>query len=149
MLRHRPATADDAPLLAELNHQLIHDEGHRNRMTVPELEARMKDWLATDYRAVLFTKKAEVVAYALYRPEGTSAYLRQFFVSRQHRRSGIGRMAIRILLGDMFESFDRVYLDVLITNASGHAFWRAVGFQDYALTMESLRSSSIPGAVAS
>jgi hypothetical protein len=29
-------------LLAELNHQLIRDEGHRNRMTVPELKRRMR-----------------------------------------------------------------------------------------------------------
>ena len=32
------ATADDCPLLAELNHQLIQDEGHRTRMRVVELE---------------------------------------------------------------------------------------------------------------
>ncbi len=29
-MRYREATLDDAPLLAELNHQLIRDEGHRN-----------------------------------------------------------------------------------------------------------------------
>lgn len=34
----RLATLDDCRLLAELNHQLIQDEGHRNRMTVPALE---------------------------------------------------------------------------------------------------------------
>ena len=31
MLTLRRATDADAPLLAELNHQLIRDEGHRNR----------------------------------------------------------------------------------------------------------------------
>ncbi len=45
----RPATNDDCPLLAELNHQLIRDEGHRNRMTVAELEQRMRGWLAGEY----------------------------------------------------------------------------------------------------
>ena len=112
-------------------------------MTVQELEARMKDWLATDYRAVLFIRESEVVAYALYRPEGTSAYLRQFFVSQGHRRSGIGTKAVQILLGGVLDAFDRVYLDVLTNNASARAFWRAVGFQDYAVTMEILRSPAV------
>ena len=146
MLSHRPATAADVPLLAVLNHQLIRDEGHRNRMTVSELEARMKSWLETDYRAILFARESEVVAYALYRPEGTSAYLRQFFVCQEHRRSGVGRTAMQILLRGAFDAFDRIYLDVLTNNPSGHAFWRAVGFQDYAVTMETLRNPSMPGA---
>jgi hypothetical protein len=46
MTFHR-ATQDDCALLAELNHRLILDEGHRNRMTVPELEQRMRGWLST------------------------------------------------------------------------------------------------------
>ncbi len=71
------ATADDCPLLAELNHQLIQDEGHRNRMRVAELERRMRDWLAGDYRAVLFEERSEVVAYALFRELPDEIYLRQ------------------------------------------------------------------------
>jgi len=30
LMTFRAATVDDCPLLAELNHQLIRDEGHRN-----------------------------------------------------------------------------------------------------------------------
>jgi len=37
----RGAALGDCPLIAELNHRLIRDEGHRNLMTVPELEQRM------------------------------------------------------------------------------------------------------------
>ena len=33
-MNFRSANANDCALLAELNHQLIHDEGHRNKMTV-------------------------------------------------------------------------------------------------------------------
>jgi hypothetical protein len=44
-LNYRRATLNDCSLLAELNHQLIRDEGHRNKMTVPELEQRMRGWL--------------------------------------------------------------------------------------------------------
>src|SRR5262245_30049545 len=98
MLTFRHAALEDAGLLAELNRQLIQDEGHRNRMTLPQLEERMKAWLRADYKGVLFQQDREIVAYALYRPESGTTYLRQFFVSRGRRRRGIGREAIRILL---------------------------------------------------
>lgn len=41
-MNSRRATLADCALLAELNHQLIRDERHRNKMTVPELELRMR-----------------------------------------------------------------------------------------------------------
>src|SRR5580658_6674123 len=93
----RPATLDDCPLLAELNHQLIRDEGHRNRMTVPELEQRMRGWLSGEYRAVIYEDGKEVVAYGLYREQLEEIYLRQLFVVRNRRRQGIGRSAVQIL----------------------------------------------------
>jgi hypothetical protein len=36
-------------MLGELNHQFIEDEGHPNRMTIPELATRAEDWLADGY----------------------------------------------------------------------------------------------------
>ena len=39
IVEFRIATDEDCRLLAELNHQLIRDEGHRNRMTVPKLNS--------------------------------------------------------------------------------------------------------------
>src|SRR5580658_1893714 len=93
----RPATLDDCPALAELNHQLIRDEGHRNAMTVPELEQRMRGWLAGEYRAVIFEEAGAWVGYALYREQPDEIYLRQLFVVRQRRSQGIGRRAVGIL----------------------------------------------------
>jgi len=60
-LTFRPATLDDCGLLAELNHQLIQDEGHRNPMTVPQLEQRMQGFIQGEYRAVIFEDGGEVV----------------------------------------------------------------------------------------
>ena len=85
-MQFRAATLDDCPLLADLNHQLIQDEGHRNRMRVAELEQRMRAWLSDEYQAVFYEYDAEVVAYALFREQAEEIYLRQFFVVR-HRRS--------------------------------------------------------------
>jgi ribosomal protein S18 acetylase RimI-like enzyme len=134
----RAATSDDCALLAELNHQLIRDEGHHNRMTVSELEQRMKDWLASEYAAVLFENNGEVVAYVLYREQATKVYLRQLFVVRHRRRQGLGRMVIEILRTKIWPKGKRLTVDVLVHNHAAIAFWRAAGYQDYCLTLEIL-----------
>ncbi len=137
----RRATLDDCALLAELNHQLIRDEGHRNRMTVAELEQRLKGWLASEYAAVLFEADGPVVAYALYREQAEEIYLRQLFVVRDRRRQGIGRTAFENLRTKIWPKDKRLTVDVLVTNTAAVAFWRAVGYKDYCLTMEILPKS--------
>ncbi len=132
----RPATVDDCVLLAELNHQLIQDEGHRNRMTVPELEQRMRSWVSGEYRAVIYEEGGEVVAYALYREQPEEIYLRQLFVVRNRRREGLGRRAVEILRSRVWPRITRLTVDVLVTNGRALAFWRSVGYSDYSLTLE-------------
>ena len=44
-LQYRFATQENVQLLAEMNQQLIRDEGHRNKMTLPQLQERMSGWL--------------------------------------------------------------------------------------------------------
>jgi ribosomal protein S18 acetylase RimI-like enzyme len=133
---YRPATLDEAPLLARLNKQLIEDEGHANPMTVPELEARMRGWLAGEYRAILFYQGGAVVAYALYRPEGAGIYLRHLFVAREQRRQGIGRRAMELLLARIWPPGTRITVEALAHNAPALAFYRALGFCDYAIALE-------------
>jgi GNAT superfamily N-acetyltransferase len=135
-MNYRFATLEDANLLAHLNHALIRDEGHRNRMSVPELAERMASWLAGEYQAVLFEDAGDLVGYALFRPEPEHVYLRQFFVASERRRRGIGRAAIQWLREHAWGKDRRVRLDVLIGNSDGISFWRAVGFKDYCLTLE-------------
>ena len=137
-MNHRPATLEDCARLAELNHQLIHDEGHRNTMTVPELEARLADWLSSGYAAVIFEVKKEMAAYALYREQPHEIYLRQIFVVRSHRRQGIGRKAFQILRTKIWPADRRLTLEVLAHNAPALAFWRSLGCQDYSLKLEIL-----------
>ena len=138
----RRATLDDCALLAELNHQLIRDEGHRNKMTVPELEQRMENWLASEYTAVLFENAGEVVAYALYRERPEEIYLRQLFVVRHRRREGIGAEAVKILRSKIWAANQRLTVEVLVQNEAAVAFWRAVGYQDYSLKPEILPATN-------
>jgi GNAT superfamily N-acetyltransferase len=132
----RPATLDDCPRLAEFNHQLIRDEGHRNPMTVPELEQRMSGWLTGEYHAVIYEDSGEVVAYALYRERPEEIYLRQLFVVRNRRREGIGRRAVQILRENVWPKNKRLTVEVLVANEPAVKFWRAVGYKDYALSLE-------------
>ncbi|HWC59555.1 MAG TPA: GNAT family N-acetyltransferase [Verrucomicrobiae bacterium] len=128
----------DCALLAELNHQLICDEGHRNKMTVRELEQRMGGWLQSEYKAVLFEDAGETVAYALFREQPEEIYLRQLFVVRNRRRKGVGRGAMDILRQQIWSKNKRLTVEVLTKNTAAVQFWRAVGYQDYSLALEIL-----------
>lgn len=136
-MEHYQATTADLPLLAKLNQQLIQDEGHRNPMTLAELERRMQRWLEAGlYEAWLFREADEVVAYALVCHEPDYVYLRQFFVCREARGVGNGRLAINRLRQQILPPHKRLRLEVLVTNQQARDFWTAVGFAEYAVTME-------------
>lgn len=125
----------DLHLLAELNRQLIEDEGHANPMSVAELERRMRGWLVRSYTAVLFLEEAGVVGYALYRSDDAGIFLRQFFICRSERRKGRGRAAMRLLLGRIWPPGTTVTLEALCSNQAAIAFWHSLGFGDYAMTL--------------
>lgn len=72
----------------------------------------------------------------------STVYVRQFFVSPEYRRQRIGRRAIEWLFAHAWRDSPRVRLEVLVNNTPGIAFWKAVGFADYALTMELDRVSN-------
>lgn len=141
LLTFRRVTLNDCALLAELNHQLIRDEGHRNKMTVSELEQRLRGWLQSEYAAILFEENGETVAYALYREQPEELYLRQLFVVRNRRRGGIGRQVIEILRSQIWPKGKRLTVEVLVSNTGAVAFWRAVGYKDYSLALEILPSA--------
>lgn len=134
-MEFRRAADEDLALLAELNRQLIEDEGHANPMSVGELENRMRAWLVRPYTAVLFAVEGKTVGYALYRSEQTGIFLRQFFICRDERRKGHGRSAMDLLFERIWPGGTMVNLEALCSNRAGIAFWHALGFEDYALTL--------------
>lgn len=143
-MTYRCLTNDDCPLLAELNHQLMQNAGRRNRMSLPDLEQRVKHWLAGEYRGILFEAGGEVVAYALFRERIDEIYLRQFFVVRHRRRQGIARQALQILRSHVWPKSRRLTIDVVTANQEAAAFWKAVGCEVYSLTLEMLSGQSEP-----
>jgi GNAT superfamily N-acetyltransferase len=135
-MTYRIASDADCAVLAQMNRQLIIDEGHRNNMTVKELEARLREWLSADYRGVIFESAGRIAAYALFREMATEIYLRQLFVVTDFRRQGIGRYAMNVLRTQIWPTGKRLTVEVLVANHSALAFWRAIGYQDYAMTLE-------------
>ncbi len=135
-LTSRPALPSDIDLLGLLNHQLIRDEGHRNPMTVSQLQERMRGWLAAEYTAILFERETEVVAYALYREEPELIHLRQFFVQRHCRNRGIGQTALHLLRTQIWPARKRLTVEVLTSNSTAISFYLAAGFHEYCLTLE-------------
>jgi len=136
LVKLRYASEEDVGLLAELNRQLIEDERASNSMSVAELSSRMRTWLHGEYRAVIFEHASEPLAYALFRPSNEGLYLRQFFVSRAHRRRGVGRRAIELLREQVIPAGQPLSLEVLVQNDDGIAFWRALGFRQHALSFQ-------------
>ncbi len=135
----RYASEGDAPFLADINRQLIEDEWGGGGMSLERLEARMLRWIRDDeYRAVLFQEDDATVAYALVSLDDDSAFIRHFFVLKEHRGRGVGRRAIDTLFDRVVPAGFRTTLDVLASNRGGHQFWRSQGFSDYAIRMERL-----------
>ena len=135
-MNYRFATAADASLLGELNHQLIHDEGHRNPMSVVELADRMRGWLAGEYRAILFSDGVVVVAYALFKESESEVYCRQLFVARNGAARGSAAPQSNCSRSEVWPKNKRLLVEVLSENAAAVAFWRAAGFRDYSLALE-------------
>jgi len=133
----RCATLADAEALGRLNHELIRDEGLRNPMNVAQLTERLRGWLAYErYEALLALDGDAPVAYVLWRDLPDSVYLRQIYVQREYRRQGTARH----LMLTLFERWPtkRLTVDVLAGNARALAFWRRMGYQDYAVMLERL-----------
>lgn len=137
-LTFREVTSSDIAQLAEWNHQLIRDEGRRNRMTVPQLAERMQGWLEQHYRATIFEVAGTPVAYALFREQPNVIYLRQLFIVRERRRQGIGRSAFGLLRTKVWPTNKRLTVEVLTANTAAVAFWRSMGYVDYSLMLEIL-----------
>jgi GNAT superfamily N-acetyltransferase len=137
-IRYRFANLEDAGLLAALNQQLIRDEGHRNSMDLGQLAERMSAWLRGEYEAILFENGGETIGYVLYRRELEFVYLRQLYVVPERRRQGVARDALCWLWQNAWAGVPRLRIEVLAGNVAGRAFWKSVGLQEYAITMEAL-----------
>ena len=126
----KTAELDDCAALAVMNRQLIDDEGNGNKMTVEELENRMRDWLERGvYTGYLFTLNDEIIGYALV--DISDSWMRHFFICREHRRKGYGRTVVGLLLEHL--GFEEIGLSCLTKNTAGQAFWQSFNHDAYSI----------------
>ncbi|MCM3630591.1 GNAT family N-acetyltransferase [Paenibacillus glycanilyticus] len=123
----------DVELLAKLNKQLIEDERHDNAMTAIELKERMWHFIRTDYKAYLFEQGGEIIGYALVDHNRQPLYVRQFFICRDQRRKGYGRLAFERLASLL--RTDQLDIEVMHWNESANAFWKSLGFRERSICM--------------
>lgn len=141
-IRLRLATLDDVAILAEMNQQLIIDEGNFNTMSSEELEQRMVKWLSAGREGVIVERNDDVIGYMLFwrvedefYPYKDSIYIRQFFIQPSFRRRGIGQIAFDRIIAEFVDDGVALTLDVLESNPEGKAFWAKLGFVEYHTTM--------------
>ncbi len=82
------------------------------------------------------TRAASLGEDALFRESGEGVHLRQFFVRRHRRRSGVGRAAIALLKQEVWPQGVRLTVDVLGHNEAAIDFWRSMGHRDDCLSLE-------------
>lgn len=136
------ATVQDVDLLAELNAKMIADSGHNSGLDATGLRNRMESWLTSgEYSAVFFEFDNALVGYALFSCSDVYAHLRQFYIARNHRRKGLGTLALQLLRAERLVVATEIRIDVHPTNQATLCFWRSNGFVG---TPEDMRGNTLP-----
>lgn len=120
------ANLDDVPMLAQMNWQLIRDEGSDNPMTVDQLAERMTGFITTTYVAWLIRVDQQVVGYVLVDMGRQPLYLRQMFIGAPYRRHGYATAAFAMLCAELQQA--PLEVEVFTWNDPAVAFWQSVGF---------------------
>jgi len=147
-MNYRFAELADVPSLAEASMQFVIDTGASVRPHPAELERLWTQRLGTEDRAVLFEVDGRPAAYALYRPVGDIIRLEQFWVRREKRGRGIGRSAFLLLREEILAPGLRIQVEAPSGSTGAIAFFRAMGFGDYAVTLEARTSAPSSGAAS-
>jgi ribosomal protein S18 acetylase RimI-like enzyme len=134
-LKIRRATQNDLETVRELWEALYEE--------CPEPEHERKDWeeVADDVRraieahvTLLAEQDGEAVGFLLGRPKSERiGYVSDLYVLPEHRTRGIARE----LLTEAVAALGRevVTLDVDVTNAAAHSFYRRLGFHEQSLRL--------------
>jgi len=120
------ASLDDVPVLAQMNWQLIRDEGSDNPMTVDQLAERMTGFITTTYVVWLIYVEQQVVGYVLVDLGRQPIYLRQMFIGAPYRRRGYATAAFAALCDELRHV--PIEVEVFTWNNPAVAFWQSVGF---------------------
>ena len=129
--------------LAAMNKHLIEDEGSRNPMNITQLKERMTGMLEGEWNILIISNQDEDIGYMVYKvspdeyfPDKSELYIRQYFVKRHYRGTGLGAQAFNVISEKYFPENAVLTLDVLEVNPGGRRFWEKVGFKPYLTHMK-------------
>ena len=128
------ASERDCEILTKFNRRLIDDGGANNIMNDVQLMKRMEDFISSDdYDVLLFAKNECYLGYALINTSCTPLFIRHFYIDREYRRKGYGRIAFNQIVS-LYDTcqFD---LTVLNNNTIGYLFWKSCGLVPYEIYM--------------
>jgi predicted acetyltransferase len=132
MQLHR-TSLDDVPVLAQMNWQLIRDEGSDNPMTRDQLAERLTGFITTTYEAWLIRVDQQVAGYVLVDRGRQPIYLRQMFIDAPYRRRGYAKAAFAALCTELHHA--PLEVEVFAWNAPAVAFWQSVWFAPRVIQM--------------
>lgn len=93
----------------------------------------MRSFINTDYKAYKFEEHGKIIGYALVNHIRQPLYLRHFFICRNSRRIGYGKLAFVKLLELL--NTKNIDTEVMHWNNSGHEFWKSLGFTERSIYM--------------
>lgn len=141
-MRIRLPGSGELDRIARMNVQLQREEGSEP-MAVEDALARLRDWLAGEYRCVVFSEGGTLAGYALFRPTDPQAegnpggiYLRQFYIVPELRGRGLGTRAFALLRTEVLPPGGYLTLEVTVHNRAGQAFWTKLGFRLHSMRYE-------------
>jgi len=139
----REATEAHGDHLFKMNHHLMEDEKYDRTPSDGDLKKRWREFLSLErFGVYLFEENDVIVGYAIVHLDESPPYLRHFFISRDHRRKGLGTLCFKTLLG--YLKTDSIDLDVMSWNERGYEFWKSLGFTERCRVMTYVESPTEP-----
>ena len=121
------AVIEDCDELVEMNNQLVIDEQFDVILPEDKMIERMKDFIqGSVYDCYLMVHENSHCGYCLVDRTKTPLYLRHLFVKKEHRRKGLGKKTIQMLL-EMCKT-DSLDIEVMAWNANAIKFYESIGF---------------------
>ena len=128
------ASISDCKILAQFNRRLIEDGGAINSMNDNQLIERMQLFInSNEYDVLLFVHNSIYIGYTLINKQRNPLFIRHFYIDRNFRRKGYGRIAFNQLVS-LYDT-DQFDLTVLQSNTIGYMFWESCGLFPYEIYM--------------
>jgi ribosomal protein S18 acetylase RimI-like enzyme len=122
------ATIEHLEILTQMNIQLREDEQIDNIMSEKDVRDRMEGFLnGLVYKAILFINNDKAIGYCLIDFTKKPLYLRQIFINREERSSGLGKMFLRMVMDNY--DIKEIDVEVMVWNEKAINFYTNFGFK--------------------